>query len=160
MTAEAKRMLLIGYGNPARMDDGLGIALTKKIEALAIPGLTIESDYQLSVEDALMISQYDRVVIADATLDKDIKSFSFQRILPDKKANIPFSSHSVDPKQLVTLASTMFKTKTEVYLLGIRGYEFEMFQEQMTDKAKQNLDKAAQFLEKVFRSGKFSEVIK
>lgn len=153
-------MLLIGYGNPARMDDGLGPALSDRIESLGIPGVTVDSNYQLSVEDALGISQYDRVVFADATVDQSIESFSFNRVLPDEKANISFSSHSVEPKELVTLASTMFKNNTEAYLLGIKGYEFEMFQENMTDKAKQNLEIAARFLEDAFRSGVFHEIVK
>ncbi len=33
-----RRILLIGYGNPGRGDDGLGPLLAARIEALAIPG--------------------------------------------------------------------------------------------------------------------------
>jgi hypothetical protein len=61
-----KRVLVIGYGNPGRADDGLGPALATALEALRIPGLTVESDYQLSIEHAAMAAEHDIVVFADA----------------------------------------------------------------------------------------------
>ena len=47
-----RKVLLIGYGNPGRLDDGLGPALAAAVEKLAIPGVTVDADYQLNVEDA------------------------------------------------------------------------------------------------------------
>ena len=61
-----KRILLIGYGNPGRADDGLGPALADRIEALDLPGLTVESDYQLSIEHAALAAGHDIVIFADA----------------------------------------------------------------------------------------------
>ena len=34
-------MLLLGYGNPGRLDDGLGPALAAQVERLALPGVTV-----------------------------------------------------------------------------------------------------------------------
>ena len=36
-----QRTLLLGWGNPGRLDDGLGPALAETIERLALPGLTV-----------------------------------------------------------------------------------------------------------------------
>lgn len=46
----SQRILLIGYGNPGRGDDGLGPALAAAIEAMELPGVTVEADYQLMVD--------------------------------------------------------------------------------------------------------------
>ena len=49
MSEPTRRILVIGYGNPGRRDDGLGPALAARLEALALPGVTVESDFQLAI---------------------------------------------------------------------------------------------------------------
>ncbi|MCU0727503.1 MAG: hydrogenase maturation protease, partial [Planctomycetes bacterium] len=61
-----ERVLLIGFGNPGRRDDGLGPAVAQAVEGWGIPGVTVESDYQLHVEDAAAVSEHDAVIFADA----------------------------------------------------------------------------------------------
>ena len=66
MTREHADILLIGFGNPGRLDDGLGPAMTGAIEALGLPGVAVEADYQLTVEDAAELARCKVVVFADA----------------------------------------------------------------------------------------------
>ncbi|EAV45491.1 Ni,Fe-hydrogenase maturation factor [Stappia aggregata IAM 12614] len=61
-------MLLIGYGNPGRGDDGLGPALSEAIAARSLPGLEVDTDYQLVAEHALAVSSHDVVIFADAEI--------------------------------------------------------------------------------------------
>ena len=62
------RRLLIGFGNPGRKDDGLGPMLARILERDGIAGLDVDSDYQLTVEDAEAVARYDEVVFADSFL--------------------------------------------------------------------------------------------
>ena len=55
MNATPRRILLLGYGNPGRCDDGLGPAFAARIEARGLPGLDVFTDYQLTVDHALQI---------------------------------------------------------------------------------------------------------
>lgn len=64
---ERARILLIGIGNPARRDEALGWRYAERIKQAGVPDLDIEFRYQLQVEDAVLISKYDRVLFADAT---------------------------------------------------------------------------------------------
>ena len=48
----APRILVIGYGNPGRLDDGLGPAVASAMEEFNLPGVSVDSNYQLTVEDA------------------------------------------------------------------------------------------------------------
>ena len=52
-----RKILVYGYGNPGRQDDGLGVALVEELEQWVatekIPGLDFDSNYQLNAEDAL-----------------------------------------------------------------------------------------------------------
>jgi len=150
----APKVLVIGYGNPGRLDDGLGPALAAALEKLGLPGVTVEADYQLVVEDAGAIAEHDVVVFADASLSGP-EPFSFCRIEPKTDSN--FSSHLLEPEGALALAQTLFSASTEGYVLGIRGYEFDEFGESLSDKARANLASAVEFLENVLRKGCFRE---
>jgi len=113
--------LLIGYGNPGRGDDGLGPAFARRIAALGLPGLTVEIDYQLTVDHALMISGAERVVFADAALDAEAP-FYFRPV--DPAAGGSLGSHSVSPDDAVALARLLFGAAPEGFVLGLRGAAF------------------------------------
>jgi hydrogenase maturation protease len=145
-----KRVLLIGYGNPAREDDGIGPAVAEIVDKLHIPGLTVESGYQLDVEDAADIAEHDMVVFVDACVNCE-GPYTFTEIEPS--LDISFSSHSVEPEILMGMAKQLFKAGTRGYALGIHGYSFEMFKEEMTERAVDNMGKAVEFLLGVLQSG-------
>ena len=56
---------------------------------------------------------------------------------------------------MIGLAEDMFNARTEAYLLGIRGYSFDMFKEEMTEKALKNQGKAVNFIVPLLRSKVF-----
>jgi len=129
-------VLLIGYGNPGRLDDGLGPALAEAMAALKPEGVTVESNYQLTVEDAEETAHHQVVIFADASVD-GAEPFYFRRLEP--AASTSFTTHSVEPASI----------------LGIRGYEFNEFGEYLSPAAQQNLTLAVRFLSGVLQSGDF-----
>ncbi len=150
MTGGFPKILLIGYGNPARCDDGLGPALAEKLETSSMQGVTIESDYQLTVEDAHDVSQHDIVIFADAAL-KGEEPFSFHEIRPRPPTGI--GTHSIDPEAVLHFARVMFQSKARAYVLAIRGYRFDGFGERLSERAERNLKEAFQFIEYLSASG-------
>ena len=60
------KVLLIAYGNPGRLDDGLGPAVADAVQRIGLPSVTIESCYQLAVEHAEAAARHDVVIFADA----------------------------------------------------------------------------------------------
>jgi hydrogenase maturation protease len=152
--AAPRKILLIGYGNPAREDDGLGPAAASRIEKLEISGITVEADYQLTVEDAAAVARHDAVIFIDASTDGK-EPFSFRRLPPRRQES--FSSHSVAPESVLAMAKDFFNVETQGYMLGIRGYSFSMFKEEMTEKALENLAKAIDFLVSFLHSKSFHE---
>ncbi len=143
MNGDAARVLVIGYGNPGRLDDGLGPALAAALERLDLPGVTVDADYQLTVEDAAAVAAHDVVVFADAAVGGP-EPFSFERLEPS--AALSFSSHSVPPAAVLAMARDLFDAGTAGYMLGIRGYEFNEFGERLSKRARANLDAALEFL--------------
>ena len=150
-----KRILVIGYGNPGRLDDGLGPALAEKLQNEDLPGVTLEADYQLTVEDAHLLLNHDVCVFADADVAGP-EPFHFHRIAATPNL-INFTSHSAEPGQILGLAKELFDKEIEAYVLGIRGYEFNEFGEQLSPKAQRNLEKACEFLRTTIRSYGFSQ---
>lgn len=156
MNTEAADILLIGFGNPGRLDDGLGPALADAIEKLDLPGVVAEADYQLTVEDAADVARHGVVVFADADVSGP-EPFWVRRITADG-ASMSFSTHSVEPRAVLALARDLFSAEPECYLMGIRGYEFNEFGEELSENAKANLAAAVSYLERAIRERSFSEV--
>lgn len=136
-------ILVIGYGNPGRLDDGLGPVFAEKIQASGLPGVVVESNYQLNVEDAELVSRHGVVVFADASVDA-AAPFEFQPL--EKKAPlVGFSSHSITAGSLLGLAGELFGETPMAYSMAIRGYDFNEFGEYLSVRAKANMEKALSF---------------
>lgn len=151
----APRTLVLAWGNPGRGDDGLGPAFAELLADEAGFGLTVDSTYQLQVEDAAEIAQHDRVVFVDADRGGP-PPFRMSRLEP--AAGPPaFSTHSVAPGELLALARGLFGSAPEAWLLGIRGYQFDEFGEELSAPARANLAAAACFVREALRGGAFLE---
>lgn len=137
-------VLLIGYGNPGRRDDGLGPALATHLEQAALDGVDVDIDYQLNVEHAYDLKDFDIVIFADATVETETSPYSFQALEPGNPTS--FSTHSVSPGAVLRLAQDLFQADTKAYVLGITGYEFADISEGLTPQAANNLSHATTFL--------------
>jgi hydrogenase maturation protease len=137
------KVLIYGYGNPGRRDDGLGVALVDKLEkwsiANGIQNIDFDSNYQLNIEDAELISQYETVIFADASTE-NIEHCLLSAVNPSQ-ARIEFTMHAVSPAFVLNLCNNIFKKFPETYLLHIKGYEWD-FNEGISTEAKVNLNKA------------------
>jgi hydrogenase maturation protease len=143
-----KTVLLIGYGNPGRLDDGLGPAAAEAVAGLRLTAVTVDVDYQLNVEDAQSIAQHDVVVFADAA-DRG-PCLSFRKLTATEDGS--FTTHSVSPAQAMGLARRLFGARTQAYVLAIRGYEFNEYEERLSERALSNLAEAVRFLRKALPS--------
>ncbi len=154
--AETKRLLIYGYGNPGREDDGLGAAFINRMEAALNaspnPAISLDCNYQLNIEDAERISSFDTVLFVDASQEEDVNDFKISRVDPSN-ARIEFTMHAVSVPFVLDLCQRMFGKTPVTYLLHIRGYGWG-FKEELTLKAKNNLEEAFNFvsfnLQKIF----------
>lgn len=156
MTKHVKKVLVYGYGNPGRLDDGLGPVFADKIEELQLEGVTTDSNYQLVVEDSAAIAEYDVVIFVDADTECP-EPFHFERVIP--KQHMSFSSHSISVDALMAMAQDLMGSKAEGYLLGIRGYEFNEYEEQLSENATKNLNEAILFIKEVLTDYDFEKYL-
>lgn len=149
-TGALRRILLLGYGNPGRQDDGLGPALAERIEALGLPDVTVDADYQLNIEDAADAAQHEIVLFVDASKAAP-PPWTIRRISP--ASTITFTSHTVSPESILAICEDHFSARPEGWVLEIRGYEFEML-EGLTRKAQDHLEDALAFVQLLIRAWK------
>jgi hydrogenase maturation protease len=129
------RVLVLGYGNPGRQDDGLGPAAAAGIEALGWPHLKVQDNYQLNIEDAIDVAEHDIVWFVDAAKTGP-EPYAVQELSP--ASSFEFTSHVVRPEVILSIARRHFGRSPQAFLLAIRGYEFE-FIEELTTGASNNL---------------------
>ena len=149
LNREGQNALVIGYGNPGRLDDGLGPAFAERVQALGLPGITAEADYQLNVEDAAEVARHALVLFADASRN-GAAPFEITR-LEARYAGPGFSSHSISAENLLGLAASLFKVSPRAYMLAIRGYAFDAFGEGLSPQALANLDAAVGYAANMLR---------
>ena len=144
---KARPILVYGYGNPGRQDDGLGPALVEQLEAWAkaekISGVAFDSNYQLNAEDALAVAESRQVVFVDAAREGD-SPFAFRKLAPQKK--ISFSTHAMPPESVLALADELYGARPPAWILAIRGEAWEP-NEPPTAAALSHLAAAREFLQ-------------
>ena len=137
-----EKILIYGYGNPGRQDDGLGNAMVEKLESWVksekLDGFEFDSNYQLNIEDAAAIHDKDLVIFVDASTE-DIADFEFSAV--DASTQVAFTSHAASPGYIVGLCRDIYGKIPPTYLLHTKGYTWE-FKEGLSDKAIENLEMA------------------
>lgn len=140
------KILIYGYGNPGRQDDGLGNYFVDQAKAWAkdvgLSNISFDSNYQLNIEDAAEISDKDIVVFVDASVE-ELETFKLDEITPDAK--VEFSMHAVSASYVVHLCNDIYGKTPKSFLLHIKGYAWE-FMEGITSRALQNFEKAFEYM--------------
>ena len=137
-------VLVLGYGNPGRLDDGLGPAFCTALADRAPSGVVVRSAVQLVVEDAVRVARFASVIFVDAALP-DGTAFAFGPV-PEVPGRVAFSSHMTSPEALMALARTLYGARSRGWTLAIRGDRFHGFGEGLSRTAQAHLHGAAGFL--------------
>lgn len=133
--------LIYGIGNIGRQDDGLGWEFIDWLETVsACTKAEKVKFYQLNLEDADLISHKQRVLFVDASKDSTMAHFRLYKAEP--KMDFSFTSHAMSIETIMATCGQCFGRVPEVYVLAIRGYEWEL-QLGLTEQAKHNLSLAA-----------------
>jgi len=140
MTAD--RILVFGFGNPARQDDGLGPAAAEAVGHAGIPNVTAVSGFQLGPEDAELAFAHEEVYFLDAAREGE-EPFVLRSIEPG--AAITFTSHALAPESVLALCETVFGRAPRAWSAAIRGYTFDIGEE-ISPKARRNLEAAVEHI--------------
>jgi hydrogenase maturation protease len=135
-------VLVIGYGNPQRQDDGLGPALAAELRKLGGLGVTVRDGYRLDIHDAVDVAEHDVIWFVDA-VNVGASPFSVTALWP--AVDLDFGSHLLNPETILALVRKYYGRAPRAFLVSIRGYEFD-FVEELTAGALDNLRLAVSML--------------
>ena len=140
-------LIVFGYGNPGRQDDGLGPAAVEEIAKLGLHGVATQFNYQLNIEDADEAGKHDRVVFVDAA-EGGPEPYAVHRVRPSRAAS--FTTHVMSPEVVLAICRDYYGRVPPAVLVAIRGYEFD-FGEALTPSARHNLGLAVDHIKRLVR---------
>ncbi|OPZ96643.1 MAG: hypothetical protein BWY70_01704 [Bacteroidetes bacterium ADurb.Bin408] len=148
------KTLIYGYGNPGRKDDGLGARFIELVDNWIaneeIQNIKTDCNYQLNIEDAAVVAEYDRVIFVDASVAEDVIDFKLENITPND-ASIEFTMHAVSTAFVIELCQKIYNKLPDAYNLHIKAYDFD-FIEELSPIAESNLYAAFGFLKNYLTS--------
>lgn len=139
------KILILGIGNSARADDGLG---WKFLEAIPqdLPGLDVEHRFQLQIEDAHLINEYSKVIFVDASREPNSEGFLLSPCEPAAMQN-SFTTHKLEPSSVLWLCRELYGYAPRADVLAISGSTWDL-REGLSTHAEANLRKAISFFHK------------
>jgi hydrogenase maturation protease len=121
-------LLVIGYGNPLRGDDGFGWRAAERLEADRLPGASVLTCHQLTPELADVLSQAGRAVFIDAAdpgSGQAAPGTLSRRRIEAREPEASAFSHHLDPAGLLALARAWFGRCPEAELITVTGERFD-----------------------------------
>ena len=130
-------LLVIGYGNPLRSDDGVGPALAATVGTWQLPGVRSMVCHQLTPELVVPIAEAGQVVFVDAS-----KDYSFVRLRGVEPAQSTRTmTHVVDPSSLLQLTKELYDRCPAAQILTIPAEKFT-FGETLSDICRDGMQTA------------------
>ncbi len=120
-------VLVVGYGNELRTDDGVGPAVAARL--LADPRLgdtDVLAAQQLTPELAFDASRASLLVLVDAAADVPAGAVSVRHLDPDGAAGGEPMTHHVDPAGIVGLAAELFGAAPPVVLVSVGAASLDL----------------------------------
>lgn len=140
-------LLVIGYGNTLRGDDGVGPRVAEAVEALHLPGVRTLACQQLSPEHADPISLADTVIFVDAAVDAP-NEVQFRQLEPGDTPQL--MAHAADPRTMLALSRDVFGHVPHAWWLTIPVEKME-FSEDLTPAAQNGFAEAVKKIQSLFR---------
>jgi hydrogenase maturation protease len=132
------RVLVIGWGNPARGDDGLAWHALKQLAAGPLgEHIAVLLRHQLTPELAERVLQAERVIFVDASAQDPPGRIRCRRLSPEGREAAAFSHH-LTPGTLLALAQTLFGRCPEAFSLSVGGADFT-FTETLSPQVRSSL---------------------
>lgn len=144
---QTTNLLVIGYGNTLRGDDGAGPRVADAVEALRLPGVRTLTCQQLSPEHAAPISQADTVIFVDASVESS-REVQFRHLEPNATSQL--MAHSADPRTMLALSRDVFGRQPNAWWLTIPAQKME-FSEELTPEAQRGCAEAVKKIQSLFR---------
>jgi hydrogenase maturation protease len=123
------KILILGYGNTLRKDDGLGIYAAQILTSLTLPdGVEIRTYQQLSPELSPVLAQIDHAIFIDAALASNGEKPGTinTRILQPRISQPGSITHHFDPETLLAMAEALYGHAPQAMLFSVTAASFDL----------------------------------
>lgn len=118
-----ERVLIIGYGNPLRSDDGVGWLVAQRLLREGVRSdVRVMAAQQLTPEMAEDVSRVEKVLFVDAARSGAPGSVGCVEIVAVEAGA---DSHEVSPRMILALAKDLYGRSPRGFLLTVAGESFE-----------------------------------
>ena len=128
-------LLVIGYGNMLRGDDGVGPRVAEEADAMNLDGVRAIACHQLTPELAEQVSRARAVVFVDAAVNAKTE-IQLVQVAPVESGRI--MAHVSDPGTLLALARDLFRRCPPAWWLTIPVREVG-FGEELSAQAREGM---------------------
>jgi hydrogenase maturation protease len=119
-----RNILVIGYGNTLRGDDGVGQQVALAVSNWKVPGVAVEVVHQLTSDLAEPLSRADLAIFVDAKLAGDLDRVEIQSL---EASSTPGAfGHTSDPQSLLALSSAIFGRHPRAWLVSVPAVDFSL----------------------------------
>ena len=122
-------VLIVGYGNPLRGDDGLGWRVTERLRELVHdPAVEILTLHQLTPELMDPVSRARRVIFIDACTGGNPGEIRERAVAPDSAAHAAGAAftHHATPEALLAGARALYGRAAEAWMISVTGADFSL----------------------------------
>ena len=142
-----KKVLVIGYGNTTRSDDGAGVRVAEHLAGEKVPGMDVRVMQQLHIDLVEDLRGYDTAFFIDAS--ENVQGVSLERIQGSGAAGI-HSSHHLGPGVLASLGESLYQQKPDFYVCQIAAENFD-FGEALSSRTETLVPEAARCIKDKIR---------
>ncbi len=130
-------ILVIGYGNTLRTDDGVGRHAAERLaDDPRLDGVSVIGRHQLTPELALDVSRADLVVFVDASRRRSAGTFTVEPM--ERTGHRAGWSHHLDPSSLLDLTEELYGRVPDAFVVSV-GVESVLLGDRMTPMVQASL---------------------
>jgi hydrogenase maturation protease len=130
---DLRRVLIVGYGNPLRADDGFGWQAARHLAALLQDApIEILALHQLTPELAEPISRASLIIFIDATHKGQPGSWRCERLELNTTLGNSLAHHFT-PRSLLAYAQAIFEVSPAALVVSVAGESYA-YSEQLTPR--------------------------
>jgi hydrogenase maturation protease len=138
-------ILVIGYGNEIRGDDGAGLRVAEALESLRLPGMRVIACHQLTPDLAEPLADARAAFFADARPAAEGGVIEVFPVFAEAKGG--FSLHSGSPAGLLALAQALYGRCPPAWCVAIPAVNFDLG-ETLTETARHGVAVAVAAIQK------------
>lgn len=152
-----RSILVVGYGNPLRRDDGVGQETAKQIATWEMPNVEAIAVHQLTPELAEPLARVEVAIFIDAypaTAEQNIQVRPLELAKSGKT-----SGHWCEPQVLLAMTQALYDGHPQAWWVMVPGVDFGLG-DSLSPVAKQGIESALQHIEQLIQSARTEPCMK